>query len=59
MEELKIFQKFGEVTSTPLFSVDKVTWHSSPEKALDVYKRLQKHYAEMEKERVNTKSKKR
>ena len=59
MEEITVHKKFGEVTNTPLFSVDRVTWHSSEEKARSVYARLQKHYLEMEKASANNKSKKR
>lgn len=56
---MQVHKKFGEVTNTPLYSVDRVTWHSTPEKAISVYERLQKHYLEMEKESANPKSKKR
>lgn len=59
MEEIHVYQKFGEVTGTPLFSVDRVTWHGTEAIARSVYARLQKYYLEMEKLNANPKSKKR
>lgn len=47
MDEIKIIEKFGEVSGVKVFKVQgDPHWHTTPTIALEVHNRVKKHFAE-------------